>query len=132
LAPLHITEYNSKDPYQDEDEHCRQGTGCCPGTVSGRVRFITEADNFMHQPGEILISQRGDANVLMMFPTASGFIFERGSLLSHAAIVSRELKIPTVMNVNGITQWLQEGDWIEIDGQTGLVKRHQDVHERRF
>jgi phosphohistidine swiveling domain-containing protein len=49
---------------------------------------------------------------------------ERGSLLSHSAIVARELGIPCVVGLKGVTEWLQTGDLIEVDGATGkVVKR---------
>ena len=35
----------------------------------------------------------------MVFPSARGLLVERGSLLSHAAIVARELGIPAVVSV---------------------------------
>jgi pyruvate,water dikinase len=59
----------------------------------------------------------------MLFPGAAGVLVERGSLLSHSAIVARELGIPTVVSVPGVTRWLTNGDWVELDGASGLVRR---------
>jgi pyruvate,water dikinase len=58
-----------------------------------------------------------------VFPTALGVLVERGSLLSHAAIVARELGIPAIVSVPGLTGWLRDGDWVEFDGTTGVIRR---------
>jgi pyruvate,water dikinase len=46
---------------------------------------------------------------------------ERGSLLSHSAIVARELGIPAVVSLRGVTRWLRDGEWVELDGGKGVV-----------
>ena len=48
---------------------------------------------------------------------------EHGNLLSHAAIVSREMGVPSVVSVPGVTRILEDGDMVELDGQTGIVRR---------
>jgi pyruvate,water dikinase len=59
----------------------------------------------------------------MLFPSAAGILVERGSLLSHASIVARELGIPAIVSVAGLTEWLRDGDCVEMDGATGIVRR---------
>ena len=59
----------------------------------------------------------------MLFPAASGILVERGSLLSHSAIVSRELGIPAVVGITGLINSLKTGDKVEFDGTTGQVKK---------
>ena len=65
-----------------------------------------------------------DPSGIWILPAAAGLVVERGSLLSHAAIVARELGIPTVVGVAGATSWLCDADWVEIDGGSGLVQRN--------
>jgi pyruvate,water dikinase len=48
---------------------------------------------------------------------------ERGSLLSHSAIVARELGIPCVVGLKGATEWLSTGETIEVDGAAGIVRK---------
>ena len=43
-------------------------------------------------------------------------------MLSHTAIISRELGIPSIVNVRGACSQLQNGDWIEMDGLTGKIR----------
>ena len=50
-------------------------------------------------------------------------IANAGSLLSHAAIVARELRIPAIVSIPGVTQWLKDGDEVEFDGSTGIIQK---------
>jgi pyruvate,water dikinase len=59
----------------------------------------------------------------MLFPSAAGLLVERGSLLSHSAIVSRELGLPGVVGLPGLCGWIRTGDLVELDGATGEVRR---------
>jgi pyruvate,water dikinase len=49
-------------------------------------------------------------------------VVERGSLLSHSAIVTRELGIPGVVSLAGATRWLRNGDLLRVDGGSGEVR----------
>ena len=73
--------------------------------------------------GEILVAERTDPGWVMIFPAAAGILVERGSLLSHSAIVAREMGIPAVVSLAGLTRWLSSGDLVEFDGTTGVVRR---------
>jgi pyruvate,water dikinase len=58
----------------------------------------------------------------MLFPTASGILVERGSLLSHSAIVSRELGKPCIVGITNLLNQLNTGDFVEMNGATGEIK----------
>jgi rifampicin phosphotransferase len=101
------------------------GIGCCPGVVRGPVRVVTDPRNAILKPGEILVAERTDPGWIMLFASAAGLLVERGSLLSHSAIVSREMGIPSIVAVAGLTRQLKNGEWVEMNGSTGVVKRIQ-------
>lgn len=101
----------------------RRGTGCCAGIVRGRARVITDPRGAAVHDGEILVATHTDPGWILLFPAASGVVVEYGSLLSHSAIVAREMGLPAVVGVAGLTSWLQTGDEIEIDGSAGSVRR---------
>ena len=105
------------------DSEEREGLGSCPGRVRGRVRVIRDAHDTSLPAGSILVAERTDPGWVLLFAGAAGLVVERGSLLSHSAIVSRELGIPSVVSVTGVTQWLRDGDLVEIDGAKGTVRR---------
>ena len=51
--------------------------------------------------GEILVTARTDPGWAPLYPSCSGLLIERGSLLSHSAVVARELGLPTVVGIPG-------------------------------
>jgi len=101
----------------------RKGIGCCPGIVRAKARVILDPRHAEIEPGEILVAPRTDPGWILLFPSASGLLVEHGSLLSHSAIVAREMGIPAVVSIGGLTSWLQTGDMVELDGSTGRVTR---------
>jgi len=101
----------------------RQGIGCCAGVVRGRVRVIEDPRCDQLLPGEILVAKTTDPGWVMLFSAAAGLLVERGSLLSHSAIVSREMGIPSIVSIDGITSWLNDGDVVEMNGTSGMIRR---------
>jgi pyruvate,water dikinase len=108
------------------DGDTRKGLGCCPGIVRGPVRVIRDPRQASLGAGEIMVAERTDPGWIMLFPSAAGVLVERGSLLSHSAIVARELGIPAVVSLTGVTHWLRDGDLVELDGSTGIVRKLAD------
>ncbi|MBI4346152.1 MAG: phosphoenolpyruvate synthase [Elusimicrobia bacterium] len=100
-----------------------RGLGCCPGVVRGRARVIVDPRAAKLEPGEILVAPRTDPGWILLFPSAAAIVVEYGSLLSHSAIVARELGIPAVVSVAGVSKWAKTGDVLEVDGGAGIVRR---------
>lgn len=101
----------------------RTGTGCSAGKVAAVARVIADPRKQSLKPGEILVARHTDPGWIAVFSNASAIVVERGSLLSHSAIVARELGIPCVVGLKGAMQWVEDGELIEVDGATGLVRR---------
>jgi pyruvate,water dikinase len=108
---------------QDMDANSRSGQACSPGIVRGPVRIVRDPRDADIRQGEILVAQRTDPGWVMIFPLVSGMIMERGSLLSHSAIVARELGVPAVVGVEDACRWLEDGDWVELDGANGTIRK---------
>jgi pyruvate,water dikinase len=100
-----------------------QGISCSPGKVSGPVRLLKNTSQSEFREGDILVAQHGDPGLVMLFPVVGGLIFERGSPLSHLSIVAREMGIPTIAGLEGLSDWLSEGEWVEMDGKTGQIRK---------
>jgi len=98
-----------------------KGIGCCPGRVKARVQVITDPQSVDSLNGDILVTSSTDPGWVTLFPTASAIIVERGSLLSHSAIVAREMSIPCIVGVTGLLRTLKTGDVVEMDGSSGVV-----------
>lgn len=101
----------------------RQGIGCCPGIVRGTVRVISDPRGATLRSGEILVALRTDPGWITLFPAAAGLLVEHGSILSHSAIVAREMGIPAIVSVPGVTRWLKDGDQVEFDGSQGRIRK---------
>jgi pyruvate,water dikinase len=110
-------------------EASRSGQACSAGIVRGPVRIVRDPRDAEIRQGEILVAQRTDPGWVMIFPLVTGMIMERGSLLSHSAIVARELGIPAVVGVEDACRWLKDGDWVELDGASGTIRKLEH-HER--
>ncbi|HEX5608555.1 MAG TPA: PEP/pyruvate-binding domain-containing protein [Solirubrobacterales bacterium] len=100
-----------------------RGLGCCAGVVKGPVRVIFDPRGEPIENGDILCTVRTDPGWAALFPTISGLIVERGSALSHSAVVAREFGIPTVVGVPEVTKLLQNGETVRLDGTAGTVER---------
>lgn len=106
----------------DDDPDIIRGIGGCSGKVTGKVKVILDPSDDMSLNGEILVAARTDPGWVPLFATASALLVERGSMLSHSVIVSRELGLPAVVGATGVTKKLKTGDVVELDGTTGIVK----------
>ena len=99
-----------------------QGIGCCPGIVKKQVRVVKDPFEVESLNNDILVTSYTDPGWISLFPSVSGIIVERGSLLSHSAIVSREMGIPCIVGVTGLLSSLKNGDWVEMNGSSGQIK----------
>ena len=112
-----------RSKYQSDDPNVFFGTPCCPGIVEGVVRVVKSLDDAKGLNGEILVTARTDPGWVPLYPSCSGLIIERGSLLSHSAVVARELGLPTIVGVNGsLVSMVSTGMKVRIDAGKGEVK----------
>ncbi len=99
------------------------GTPCCPGVVEGVVRVVREVKDAEGLEGQILVTERTDPGWVPLYPSCSGLLIERGSLLSHSAVVARELGLPTIVGITGgLMKKLKTGMRVRIDGARGEVR----------
>lgn len=115
--------FKAKTPKEPLTGDVMKGIGCAAGVVRGPVRVVTDPREATLLPGEILIAERTDPGWIVLFSAAAGLLVERGSLLSHVSIVCREIGIPAIVSVTGLTRWLKTGDWVEFDGSTGVIRK---------
>ena len=98
------------------------GIACCNGIVRAPVCVLRHPDEAEGLDGHILVTSSTDPGWVSLFPSASGILVERGSLLSHSAIVSREMGIPCIVGIKDLLKTLKTGDWVEMNGATGQIK----------
>jgi phosphohistidine swiveling domain-containing protein len=97
------------------------GTGCSPGRVRAPAKVVLAPTPYMKIDGEILVASTTDPGWVFLMIAAGGLVSEKGSVLSHTAIIGRELGIPTVVGVKDATRLLPDGKMLELDGRAGTV-----------
>lgn len=101
-----------------------KGIACSPGIVTGPVKVLRSPNDDLRLNGEILVAERTDPGWVPLYPSISGLLIERGSILSHSAIVAREMGIPTVVGIRGLTALVKSDDVVTMDGSTGEIRLH--------
>ena len=109
--------------YHGGEDGTLRGTGCCPGEVEGEVRIVLSPLDDLRVVGKILTTVRTDPGWGPLFPGLTGLMVERGSTLSHSAVLARELGIPAVVGIPGLTDTVADGERVRLDGRTGIVQR---------
>jgi pyruvate,water dikinase len=105
-----------------KEDNALKGLGCCPGIVDSKVQVVLKPDASLKLNNEIMVAKYTDPGWVVLFPSVSGLIIEKGSMLSHSAIVAREMGIPAVVGVKNATRILSTGDRVILDGAKGTVK----------
>ncbi len=111
-------------PKNNKMKHPESLYGICasPGLIEGVAKVIySKNDIHKMMPGDIMIAIGTDFDLLEVMHLAHGIITEEGGLLSHASVVSRELKKPCIIGVENATKILQDGDKIKLDASSGAV-----------
>lgn len=115
----HHTSVNTNRFYSNNSE--LRGIPCSNGKVKAEALVINNVNETKDVKDKILITKMTDPGWVFLLATAKGIISEKGSLLSHTAIISRELNIPSIVGVNNLLNTVKTGDLIEMDGTTGII-----------
>lgn len=101
-----------------------KGMGVSAGHVRARARVAaTQAEAYGLQPGEILVCRETDPGWTPLFALAGGLVLDSfaGGMLSHAAVVAREYRLPAVVRANGVLASVRTGQMLAVNGTTGEV-----------
>lgn len=110
---------NSEVMFEEDNEIL--GIPCSNGIVTGEVLVVDDPKKIKESKDKILITKMTDPGWVFLITLAKGIVAEKGSLLSHTAIISRELNIPSIVGVKNITSILETGDIIKMNGNTGEI-----------
>jgi pyruvate,water dikinase len=73
--------------------------------------------------GDVLVAPMTTPDFVPIMKRAAAIVTDNGGLLSHAAIVSRELGIPCVVGTRSATKSFRDGEVVDVDGASGVVKK---------
>ena len=109
--------------YSIEDENTIEGRPGSAGQYEGMVRRINDpSEGYQFQKGEILVTSTTNVGWTILFSRAGAIVTDIGAVLSHAAIIARELGIPAVVGSGDGSMRLKTGDRVLVDGSKGIVK----------
>jgi len=99
------------------------GNTACKGFIKGKAKVIFELSELNKvQKGDVLVTSMTTPEMIPALKKASAIITDEGGITCHAAIVSRELKIPCVIGTVNASSLISDGDLLEVDANKGRVK----------
>lgn len=107
---------------KETDKNILEGIPTSNGKIKGEALVIEDINETYDVKDKILITKMTDPGWVFLLISAKGVIAEKGSILSHTAIISREIKIPSIVGVEDATTIIHTGDYIEMDAYTGKIK----------
>ena len=107
-----------------------KGNGCCSGVITGKVIIVTpETISKVNVKDAIIIAEYFEPGWINLFAQAKGLVSEKGNILSHTAILCREMGITSIIGAKNITSIVSDGTIVQIDGSTGEIHIIQDYNE---
>jgi phosphohistidine swiveling domain-containing protein len=101
-----------------------RGKSAFKGKVTGKAKILhTPEDINKVNVGDILIAQMTFPSYIAAMERAAAFVTDEGGILCHAAIIAREMKKPCVIGTKEATKVFKDGDMVEVDAITGVVKK---------
>jgi pyruvate,water dikinase len=99
------------------------GFGAAPGIACGPVRVLTSPDRAdQFRDGEILVAPTTSPDWMPILRRAGALVTDSGGITCHAAIISRELGIPSVVGTGNATHVLYDGQVVTVDGRRGVIE----------
>ncbi len=100
-----------------------KGTVANKGKVRGTVKVVLSRSEFdKFKKGDILVATMTSVDFVPIMEMAAAFVTNEGGITSHASIVAREMNKPCIIGTKIATKVLKDGDLVEVDANTGIVK----------
>ena len=110
-------------PAESGNEKEYTGRPASKGKATGRAVIVLSSDDFHKiKENDIIVVTNTSPDYVPILGKVAGIIAEEGGITAHVSVISREMKIPAVVGLLGITKRLKDGDTVSLDGFTGLVK----------
>lgn len=117
-----VADFQKKE-LEKMSEKTIRGQTAYPGKIKGKALIVSNpSEAKIPQKPFVLVAPNTDPNFMPLIGKCLAIITDEGGILSHAAIVSRELKKPTIIGTKFATQILRTGDLVEVDAKKGIVK----------
>ncbi len=101
-----------------------KGTITYKGKVKGIVKIVKLKKDLKNVfKNAILVTSQTTPDFIPVINTLKGIVTDEGGLTCHAAIISREMKVPCVVGTKIATKVLKDGDLVEVDANKGVVRK---------
>jgi phosphohistidine swiveling domain-containing protein len=105
-----------------------RGATAVRGVITGTVCVYQWGDDIrakleIIRKHPILVAGQTRPSMMPIIRLAKGIVTDEGGITSHAAIVSRELGIPSVIGTIYATRVFKDGDLVELDADHGIVRK---------
>jgi phosphoenolpyruvate synthase/pyruvate phosphate dikinase len=109
-------------PQNNKAEALVKGMAGSPGTANGKVRIV-QPDNMDidFEEGSVLVCAVTTPMYVPLMQKAAAIVTDQGGILSHAAIVARELKKPCIVGTGNATKKLKNGQLVTVNATDGIV-----------
>ncbi|RMD93569.1 MAG: phosphoenolpyruvate synthase, partial [Calditrichaeota bacterium] len=102
------------------------GQGISRGSAQGRVKVLLHPREKSIEKGDVLVTYTTDPGWTPLFVNAEAIVLEIGGMLQHGGVVAREYGKPCAVGIQGITKALKDGQLVEVDGTSGIVRLLED------
>ena len=99
-----------------------QGVPCSGGISEGEALVVEDISMLENSKDKILVTKMTDPGWVFYLASAKGVISQKGSILSHTAIISREIGIPSIVGVADVMNRIKTGDIVRMDGSSGRIE----------
>ncbi|WP_051808563.1 PEP/pyruvate-binding domain-containing protein [Actinoplanes subtropicus] len=111
-------------PASPADDGALHGLAASAGRYTGPARVIRDITEFGRlRRGDVLVCPETTAQWAVLFPSVGALVTDKGSVLSHPAIIAREYGVPAVLATGTATSTFTDGQLLTVDGTTGVVRR---------
>ena len=108
-----------------------KGNIAYPGIAIGKVKkHLSWTETTSIEEGEILVTGMTNPQMVPFIKNAKAIITDEGGITCHAAIISREFKIPCITGTQNATSILNDGDVVEVDADNGFVRILERAHQK--
>jgi rifampicin phosphotransferase len=114
---------NFSAPVMDHEERVLRGIAASDGTYTGPARIVMDESQFDRiQAGDVLVCPITSPVWSVLFASIGALVTQYGGVLAHPAIIAREYRIPAVVAVGDVTELLEDGQLVTVDGTTGEIR----------
>lgn len=116
--------------FKENNEEELKGTVVSKGKAKGKVKIILSENiekvkelSKTFKKGDVLVTDMTQPNMMVLIAKAGAIVTNEGGITSHAAVISREFKIPCIVGTHTATKIFKNGEIVEVDADKGIVRK---------